>query len=376
MHKFVALSYLASFMLLFPHGSLGSLMETDLSYLSTDTLPPSRLVAEALLEALPRSLSELRDYDRRMRLSALAPSLQIQYRQNEGTARRFEHISPQTFRETRSESTTTADQSRIGLNPLDSFVDEREDTSSTVNRFSEQRNIAAIPLNDEVVRREFWQVQASWRLSNLIFHPDELRAAEVNRTTATYRLQQVERLMPLYRAFVNAVRQMENNPTSRQARENVEDRLIILDRLTDHFISEYAMMRFGELYELETRLPPLEDDIPVESIPSPEPAEIAPPRDRDTRAPVPRRHLSDRFERDEFEDPLDDEDPDEFEADRVTDAQALWEEDEEDEFIDVFFDVIDEDDLDDLLMEFDEDEFDLFDDDDEEDWERDREPIF
>ncbi len=376
MQKLVASIVMSSVLLFSPRISSGGFTEIDLSYLSTDTLPPSRLVAEALLNALPRSLSELRDYDRRMRLSGLAPSLQLQYRQSEGTARRFEHISPTTIRETSSESTTFGDQTRIGLNPLDSFVDERVDTSSTFNQFVERRNIAAIPLNDEVVRREFWQVQATWRLSNLIFHPDELRAADVSRTTANYRLQQVERLMPLYRSFVNAVRQMESNPTSRQARESVEDRLVILDRLTDHFISEYAMNRFGELHYLEQRVLQPVDDHPEEPTDPIEPSEIAPRRQQDLRAPVPLRRTDDRFfDTDESEDAFDDE-SDVFEAERVTDAQVLWEEDEEDEFIDVFFDVIDEEDLDDLLMEFDEDDFELFDDEDEDDWERDREPAF
>ncbi len=370
MRKLVAFTILSSFLLISPQVSPGNYSEIDLSYLSTDTLPPSRLVAEALLDALPRSLSDLRNYDRRMRLSALAPSLQFQYRESEGSARRFEHISPTTIRETQSDSMTSSTQTRIGLNPLDSFVDEREDSSSTFNQFVQSRNIAAIPLNDEIVRREFWQVQASWQLGNLIFHPDELRAAEVGRATANYRLQQVERLMPLYRSFVNAVRQMENNPTSRQARENVEDRLVILDRLTDHFISEYAMTRFGELRQREERVAEPADD------PSVEPLERPAPRAHDRRLTVVPRRPVDTFETDDLEETIDAEATGRFEAERVTDAQALREEDEEDEFINVFFDVIDESDLDDMLMEFDEDDFEPFDDDDELEWERPREPTF
>lgn len=224
--------------------------ELDLSYLSTDTLPPPAMVADAALNALPRSLSEMREYERRLRAAALVPRLELQYRQTDTGERRFEHVERVTTRNVDSYNLTEAQETRISAQPMDSFIQERETERFANQSFIERQPITRLALDDEEVSREMFQIQVNWRLQDIIYHPAELRVPDVNRMISNHRNQKMEKIVPLYRAFINAVRQMENNPTSRQARETVGDRLLVLDMLTDDFISSYAIRRFGELHHM------------------------------------------------------------------------------------------------------------------------------
>ena len=221
--------------------------ELDLSYLSTDTLPPPAMVADAAINALPRSLSETQEYERRLRASALMPRFEIRHRQTDVGERRFDHVERVTTRRVDSYNLTEAQEMRVSAQPMDSFIQDRSTERFATQTFSERQPITTLALDDEEVTREMYQLQVNWRLQDLVYHPAELRVPEVNRMIASHRNQKVEKIVPLYRAFINAVRQMENNPTSRQARETVGDRLLVLDMLTDDFISNYAIRRFGEL---------------------------------------------------------------------------------------------------------------------------------
>lgn len=233
--------------LIFSLVSHAQVWDTDLSYLSPETLPPPRLVVEAGLNALPRSLGELRDFDRRMRLAALAPNLNVRYRMFEGPSRRFDVVEQSTTRSIRNTSNAEANQTRISTDPLDSFTQDNVNMNVGSQSFRETRYPVPLALSDEEVWREEIAIQAVWRLSDLIYHPDELRATGPNRTIAAYRLQYMERIISLYRAFVNTVNQWSINPDSRSLADSVEDRLIILDNLTDNFITDYAMARQAEL---------------------------------------------------------------------------------------------------------------------------------
>ncbi len=221
--------------------------ELDLSYLTVETLPPPGMVADAAINALPRSLSEMQEYERRLRASALVPRLELQYRQTETGERRFDHVERVTTRSVSSYNLTEADEMRISAQPNDSFIQERSTERFANQRFTERQPITVLALDDEEVTRDMYQIQVNWRLQDIIYHPAELRVPDVNRMISHHRNQKVEKIVPLYRAFINSVRQMENNPTSRQARETVGDRLLVLDMLTDDFISSYAIRRFGEL---------------------------------------------------------------------------------------------------------------------------------
>ena len=221
--------------------------ELDLSYLSIDTLPPPSMVADAALNALPRSLSEMQEYERRLRASALMPRVEMRYRQSDAGDRRFDQVERVTTRNVDTYNLTEAEESRVSAQPMDSYIQDRETERFANQQFIERQPITALALDDEEVTREMVQIQLNWRLRDTIYHPGELRVPSVNRMIATHRNQKVEKIVPLYRAFINAVRQMENNPTSRQARETVGDRLIVLDMLTNNFISDYATQRFGEL---------------------------------------------------------------------------------------------------------------------------------
>ena len=224
--------------------------ELDLSYLSVDTLPPPGLVADAAINALPRSLSQMREYERWLRASALMPRLELQYRQTEIGERRFDQVERVTTRTVDSYNRTEDEAMLISAQPMDSFIQERETERFGSQTFIERQPITTLALDDEEVTRDMYQIQVNWRLQDIIYHPAELRVPDVNRMISMYRNQKVEKIVPLYRAFINAVRQMENNPTSRQARETVGDRLLVLDMLTDDFISNYAIRRFGELRHL------------------------------------------------------------------------------------------------------------------------------
>ncbi len=227
----------------------------DMSYLSVDTLPPPRMVVEASLDALPRALSELQEFERRIRLSALAPRVEVRYQQRDSAARRFDHVERVTTRETLSENIRQTTQTRLSPDPEDTFVRDSASDRFSSTSFVETNPRTALALDDEEVQRHSIEFRAVWRLDDLVFHRAELRTTQANRTAARHRVQQIETVVPMYRAFINAVRRLEEDPTNRQARETVADRLVVLDIMTDNFVSRYAKARFAELERQSVAVP-------------------------------------------------------------------------------------------------------------------------
>ncbi len=221
--------------------------QVDMSYLSVNTLPPPRMVVEASLDALPRALSELQEFERRIRLSAMAPRVEVRYQQRQSAARRFDHVERITTRSTHSENISQTDQSRLSADPEDTFVRDSSSDRFSSTSFTERNPRTALQLDDEEVTRHSIELRAVWRLDDLVFHPAELRTTQANRTAARHRVRQIETVVPMYRAFINAVRRLEEDPTNRQARETVADRLVVLDIMTDNFVSRYAKARYAEL---------------------------------------------------------------------------------------------------------------------------------
>ena len=229
--------------------------QVDMSYLSVNTLPPPRMVVEASLDALPRALSELQEFERRIRLSAVAPRVEVRYQQRESAARRFDQVERITTRETRSHNVSQTSQNRVSADPEDTFVRDSSSDRFSSTSFVERNPRTALALDDEEVTRHSIELRAVWQLSDLVFHRAELRTTQANRIVARHRVRQIENVVPLYRAFINAVRRLEEDPTNRQARETVADRLVVLDIMTDNFVSRYAKARYAELERQATVVP-------------------------------------------------------------------------------------------------------------------------
>ncbi|MCB1071395.1 MAG: hypothetical protein KDL31_13670, partial [Kiritimatiellae bacterium] len=219
----------------------------DLSYLTPDTLPPVRLVLENALGALPKSLGELQDWDRRMRLATLLPNLQVRFGYNEVTEDRFERLSQETTRDIRTWNSSDNSSIRISGDPLDSYVQTGDNDAYNRQRFYEYRSPVSMPLDDGTGWRENYFVQATWRLNELIYHNDEIEAAQVNRFIAAYRIEFMNKMVNMYKTFREYVSDYVRDPKSVYAYENLAGQLAILDELTDNYISEFSKFKYAEL---------------------------------------------------------------------------------------------------------------------------------
>lgn len=214
--------------------------------LTLDNLPPVGEVIEAAMDSLPRDVGQIRNWDARMRWAALLPQFQFRFRTYEAYRDMYETVyrtdEGREFISRRDLRTTD----RVATDPFDSYVDSYDSRFSDSKRVSYTEGPFANQLPDESQWRDDYQFQATWDLSQLVFHNDELESAQVNRFISEFRLKYMQNVAQIYTKLADALDTLSRTPNNRRAQSQRDIQAAILDEITGDLIYNQSRDGYGD----------------------------------------------------------------------------------------------------------------------------------
>ncbi len=208
--------------------------------LTLATMPSVGQVIEAGLDHLPSSVGKSVNWSKRMHMSALLPVFQVRYRAFESNYDRFDYRTQYTTRTTRGSSTDEDDTSRVHATPGSSYFDSSDGGSASWEHYADAKYPVQYSLEDGIRELHDQTLVATWDLSTLLYHNDELEAAQVGRFVASFRYDYIRNMADLYRKLKQSLKLLARDPRNPAALEQREIHGVIIDQLTGGYLTKHV----------------------------------------------------------------------------------------------------------------------------------------
>lgn len=215
-------------------------VHVDYAQLTLRSLPPVQGVTEAAMQELPEVLANTHDWVKRIRRSALFPEVELRlYALEELEDQWVVFDSVETERISgHSESEEIYTGSTTPGGPLNVMTERREIDQEGETRTTHKGKDSYRSGSDETWLHEYG-LFLTWDLSKLVFHEEEMEAAELHVRHAEFRYKFIDDVVDWYYELKETLMYLEDEAYASSPKMHIQKEKLafLLDSLTGDYIS-------------------------------------------------------------------------------------------------------------------------------------------